>query len=288
MYYFFQLLMGCLLAVSPVFANTGETINVFVSILPQKYLVERIGGDRVAVSVMVRPGLSPETYEPTPKQMAALNDAHLYFRIATPFESIWIKRIQSINPRLDIVGCCGELEISDPVHQHHNGFNTSTANDAHVWTSPKNAVVLAGIIKSGLTKHDPEFSDYYYENYTDLIDDLNALDSFIRKELAGIKNPYFIVSHPSWGHYAETYDLEQISIEQHGTEIRARELTRLIEFARQHNIKNIYVQRQFNSASARVLAREIGGKLIELDPLAENYIENLREVTRAIAAGAIQ
>ena len=281
----------CLIIAAPIIAvaaNTEGKINVFVSILPQKYLVERIGGNRVDVSAMVKPGLSPETYEPTPKQMAALNTARIYFRIAVPFETVWIKRIKDLNPQIRIIECCGDLNITDPAHQDHGKFNTRYANDAHVWTSPENAIVLAGIIKSVLSEYDPGSAEYYSANYNILVNDLGALDAFIRNELAGIKNRYFIVSHPSWGYFAEAYGLEQISIEQHGTEVRAKKLSRLIEFARQREIHTVFVQKQFNTASAKTLAREINGKIVELDPLAEDYINNLGYVARAIADGARQ
>ena len=94
------------------------------------------------------------------------------------------------------------------------------------------------------------------------------------------------MSHPAWGYFADAYDLKQIPIEQNGSEIRAKELTRLIELARMENIHTVYVQRQFNNASAEILAREINADVVELDPLAENYIENLRRVTDAIVRGA--
>lgn len=282
----FCLVLGLVICIFPseTFAVSEKPVGVFVSILPQKFLVERIGGDRVKVSVMVRPGLSPETYEPTPKQMAELHKTQLYFRIRVPFEKVWIKRIADINPGLEIIDCCGEIKIIDPIHDEHS--DDSRTEDTHVWTSPGNAIVLAGIIKSALSEYDPGSAEYFSANYDHLVAELNSLDFYIRNELADIKIPYFIVSHPSWGYYAEAYGLQQISIEQHGSEVRARELSRLIEFARKWDIKTVYVQKQFNTASARTLAREINGKMVELDPLAENYIDNLRYVTRMIVEGA--
>lgn len=288
MYRLTGLYILCFLVCSPLFAeavSNREEIGVFVSILPQKYLVERIGGNRVKVSVMVKPGHSPATYEPTPKQMAELHEARLYFRIGVPFESVWIQRIGNLNPQLGIIECCGVLNEPGLADHNHAGSGNHDAMDPHVWTSPKNAIVLAGIIKSALTEYDPSSGEYYAVNYNMLVNDLDSLDAFIRRELAGIKNPYFIVSHPAWGHYAAEYGLQQISIEQHGTEVRARELTRLVEFARKRDIHTVYVQKEFNTASARTLAREINGKIVELDPLAEDYINNLRYVTRAIAEG---
>jgi zinc transport system substrate-binding protein len=288
MYRLFFVILFCLPGVAVIttaHARTHDPVNVFVSILPQKYLVERVGGERVIVNVMVRPGLNPETYEPTPKQMAELSNADLYFRMAVPFESVWIKRISSINPEIRIIECCGDLAINDPVTHEHE-FHAGLVNDAHIWTSPQNAIVLAEIIKSALSEFDPEYADHFENNYRTLVSELNDLDQHIEAELAGINNRYLIVAHPSWGHFAEAYGLQQISIEQHGMEIKARQLSKLVEFARKENIHTIYTQKQFNNASAKILAREINSRIVELDPLAEDYINNLRHVTQAIIAGA--
>jgi zinc transport system substrate-binding protein len=286
MWRLFFVILFCLQNIAVITrVHAQDTINVFVSILPQKYLVERVGGERVTVNVLVRPGLNPETYEPTPKQMAGLSDADIYFRMAVPFESVWIKKISSINSDIKIIECCGELVIGDPVNHDHE-FDSGIANDAHIWTSPKNAVVLAKIIKSALSEFEPESAEYFEKNYMVLVSDLNDLDHYIRTSLKDIENRYLIVAHPSWGHFAEEYGLQQISIEQHGSEIKARQLSKLVEFARKENIHTIYTQKQFNAASARILAREINGRIVELDPLAEDYINNLRHLTQSIIAGA--
>jgi zinc transport system substrate-binding protein len=287
MYRLFFVILFCLLNVAVVTrVHAQDTVNVFVSILPQKYLVERVGGERVTVNVLVRPGLNPETYEPTPKQMAGLSDADIYFRMAVPFESIWINKISSSNPGIKIIECCGDINIHDPVTHNHD-LHTGPSNDAHVWTSPQNAIILAGLIRSALSEFEPDSAGYFEKNHLELVSDLSELDRYIRAALKDIGNRYLIVAHPSWGHFAEEYGLQQISIEQHGSEIKARQLSKLVEFARQQNIHTIFTQKQFNAASARILAREINGRIVELDPLAEDYIDNLRHVTQAIVAGAL-
>jgi len=269
------------------FAGTPDVINIFVSILPQKYLVERIGGDRVAVMVMVKPGLSPETYEPTPKQMTALNNSRIYFRIGIPFESVLIEKIERLNSNLRIINCCHHFLTGNlSNHDQHDTQITKHDLDAHVWTSPVNAKYLAKLIKIALIEFDPLHRDDYEINYAVLVNELDELDSTIRNQLAHIKHRYLIVSHPAWGYFADAYGLKQVPIEQNGSEVRAKELTRLIELARAEDIHTVYVQRQFNNASAEILAREINAEVVELDPLAENYIENLRRVTQAIVQGA--
>jgi zinc transport system substrate-binding protein len=274
----------------PGVAGAGDIINVAVSILPQKYFVERIGGERIRVLVMVRPGLNPETYEPTPRQMTSIHEAQLYFRIGVPFEKAWMENIKRLNSRLRVIECCHELFAGHiPDHAHiRTEHSVNHDLDAHVWTSPENVKIIADQIKSVLIEFDPAHQDIYEKNYKAFSADIDELDHSIRTQLANLKNRYLFVSHPSWGYYADAYGLKQISIERNGGEIRAREMARLIDLAREQDIRAVYVQKQFNIASAEVLAREIKAEVVELDPLAEDYIENLQQVTQAIVRGAGQ
>ncbi len=262
---------------STSYADTKDLIKIFVSIPPQKFLVEQIGSNRVSVRTMVNPGSNPETYEPTPKQMAALSESQLYFKIGVPFETAWIDKIEKLNQDLIVIYCC------DKIVSHKT---SSYDLDAHIWTSPKNAKFLATLIKNTLVGFDPQDKNFYENNYAILIDRLDALDRDIHNQLVQLNNRYLIVSHPSWGYFADTYNLKQLSIEQDGSEIRAKKLSRLIELAKAENIHTVYTQKQVNNASAKILAREIGAKLVELDPLAENYIENMRQVVTKIMQGA--
>ncbi|MGH8119067.1 MAG: metal ABC transporter solute-binding protein, Zn/Mn family [Gammaproteobacteria bacterium] len=279
----------CLLAIlaGVPSVRAEETIKVFVSILPQKYFAERIGGARVQVESLVRPGFNAETYELSPRQVASLSVADVYFRIGVPFESIWIKKISAVNPALKIIDCCHELMPA----KHQSGKQqldnpVMHAYDAHVWTSPRNAMYIANLVVKTLIDMDPASREYYESNHTRLVQDVNDLDEFIRQELASLPNRYLVVAHPSWSHFADAYGLEQVALERHGTEIRPRELSELVEFARSNNIHTVYVEKQFSSAAARLLAAEIGAAIKELDPLAEDYISNMKNTAQAIKAGA--
>jgi zinc transport system substrate-binding protein len=265
-----------------VYAKPIEKINLFVSIPPQKYLLERVGGDRVNVSVMVGPGQNPATYEPTPKQMVRLADADAYFRIGVPFENVWIDVISAVSDSLRIIKCCESIIDRDLVGHTHDQNGTSQIHDPHVWTSPVKAMDIAKIIYDELMTIDPQAKEYYLANYNNLIADLNTLDRYIRNQIKEVNSRYFIVSHPSWGYYADAYGLVQIAIEQKGKEIQAKALVDLVRFARMEMINTIFVQKQFNHVSAEILASEIGAMVQEIDPLAENYIENLYFVTDII------
>ncbi|RKZ48200.1 MAG: ABC transporter substrate-binding protein [Gammaproteobacteria bacterium] len=282
------ILIGCQFS-QYCYAREAGANNIFVSILPQKYFVERIAGEHVKVSVMVGNGQNPATYEPTPKQMALLDKAQLYFQIGVPFESIWIDAISELNPDLEIIECCTELITRhDEKNSHEHNVEVEHAKkrhamDPHIWTSPANAKYIALKMKKALIDNYPVYAKEFETNYSRLIEDLDRLDQDIKSSLAHLKNRYIIVSHPSWGYYAEAYDLIQVPIEVEGKEVRAKSLAKLIEFARSKNINRVFVQKQFNKNSAEIIAREIAADVIELDPLAEDYIANLYYVTDAIA-----
>ena len=268
-----------------------EKLSVFVSIAPQRDFVEQVGGDRVNVHVMVGPGQSPELFEPTPRQMALLAAADLYFSIGMPFEASWLPAVRRNNPDLKIVPCCAGLAKlaghGHGGHEHaghgHDGHDSRM--DPHVWTDPNNVIAIAGLIAEALAAHDAAHARDYRRAEQAFSEKLRALDSLIMARTAALKNRVLIVAHPSWGYFAERYGLSQRSIEQDGKEIQGRSLTQLIEFARQRNIRAVFTQPQFNDRAARVIAAEIGATVYELDPLAGGYIENMRAVTDKIARG---
>ena len=258
-----------------------ELVRIYVSIPPQKFLVERIGGNRVEVAVLLKQGMNPESYEPTPRQMARLNTSRLYFRIGVPFEELWIKQIAELNPELSIIPCCGFLGAITDDHSDEEQY----LKDTHVWTSPDNAKELARIIRDALIEHDGLNTAIYSTNFNYLAEELDQLDLKIKENLEEIRHRYLIVSHPSWGHFAERYQLKQVSIERHGSELRARELARLVNLINVTGIKVIYVQPQYKTTAAKVLSRETGASMIEIDPLAENYIKNMEKVSKLIKEG---
>ena len=257
----------------------GNIIKVFVSILPQQYFVERVGGEFVDVNVMVGPGQNPATYEPTPHQMAALADTDIYFSIGVPFEKAWLNKIKKSNPKLIVIECCESISDLDG-HSHHDEHT-----DPHVWTSPKKVIQLVLLIKESLINNSNINSIAIENSANNFISELHKLDEVIKSKLSLLKHRSFIVSHPSWSYFAHAYDLKQIPIEKEGKEIQAKSMVNLIKIAKEKNIKAVFVQRQFNDKAANIIAKEINATVYELDPLAFNYIENMNDVTNKIMKG---
>ena len=266
-----------------------EPIPVFVSILPQKYFVERIGGEQVKVEVMVNPGESPATFNPNPKKMSLLSQAKLYFSIGVPFETIWIDRIQSIHSNLQFVPLHDEAHDKSGTDQGHGhpSRHSHGSSDPHIWTSPAKVKLMAKKIKETLVRAEPQKEKYFEANLRAFHNDLDALDRDIREILARSDNHRFLVFHPAWSYFAEDYGLEQISIEDGGKEPGARTLQKIIEKGKKRGIKVIFVQKQFSLSIAKKIAKMIGATVREMDPLAEDYLENMRLTATAIS-GALQ
>lgn len=268
-------------AVEQAEEHTDAKVTVFVSVLPQKYLLDRIAGDLAHVYVMVGPGQSPATYSPTPRQMTALGKARLYFSIGVPFEKVWMSKIADISPGLRIIDL-RNAETEGAVGNHLSGGHLNE-EDPHVWTSPPLAGRLALRMMDALVHADPANRRIYEVNCSMLMEDLNALDKEIRSILGSAKGSRFVVFHPAWGHFAREYGLHQIAIESHGKSPGPRALDRVIRNAREAGIKVIYVQSQFSRRDADAVARAIGARVAALDPLAEDYIDNMMRVARELA-----
>jgi zinc transport system substrate-binding protein len=260
-----------------------EKIKVFVSILPQAYFVERVGGEQVDVSVLVGPGYSPATYEPTPRQMAELGKAKVYFRIGVPFEDIWITRISGANPHMKVIDTRSDVELR-PVNAYH--FNETRQHhpyskgmkDPHVWLSLRLVKVQAQNICRALISEDPAQRAYYQDNLKAFHHDLDRLDAEIKETLENFKMRKFMAFHPAWGYFAGDYGLEQIPIEVEGKEPSARALAGLIKRAKQEGIKVVFVQAQFSTRNAETVAQAIGGRIVQIDPLAKDYLKNMRKI----------
>lgn len=307
-----SLILILALLVVPATCLAGEKLNVFVSILPQQYFLKKIGGELVDVSVMVRPGASPATYEPTPKQMKILSDAKAYFSIGVPFEAAWLERIRAANPQMILVETdhgvakipmaahehhcdhnCGHEEHGDEhkehghaeKHNHEHGHHAHRGEilDPHIWLSTILAAQIAQNITDALVKLDPSNAATFQANLKTFQKELDGLNH----EIKSILNPIpqnrrmFMVFHPSWGYFAKEYGLTQIPIESQGKEPGPKALQQIIEEGREQGIGVVFVQPQFSQKSAKVIAEELGAKVVPLDPLSEQWSENLINAAKA-------
>ncbi len=293
--------------ISPTFsiveASDGK-IPIFVTILPQKFFVEQIGKQRVDVQVMVEPAANPHTYEPKPQQMTALSKTQIYFAIGLPFEKVWLRKILDSNKSIKVVHTDkGIKKIQMASHHHHEEESKHNINDnppkggdhnenenlhsdnhgepdPHIWLSPKLVTIQAKHILDGLKEIDPKYADLYEANYKEFISEVSKLDSELNAIFSDKQKVQFIVFHPSWGYFAQNYNLKEIPIEIEGKNPKPAQLQKIIHYAREEKISVIFVQPQFSVKNAQLIAKEIDGEVLFVDPLAYNWFKNLREVAK--------
>lgn len=279
--------------------SIADPLRIFVSVPPLQTFAEKVGGNHVDVRVMVRPGHNPATYDPTPQQISALARTALYISTGVPFESSWMQRIRSANPDMRVTDARQGIEPRileshghahhDHDHEHeHEHDHDHNDHDPHVWTSPPLVKHMVRNIRDALSELDPQNSHDYAHNTESFEAELDRLDRDIRTLLQDIPNPKFMVYHPAWGYFADTYGLTQVPIESGNKAPGGRTLAALIEQAKREGVKIIFVQPQFDERSAQQVAYAIGGKVVSIDPLSADYIDNIREVAKQIAAAVQQ
>jgi zinc transport system substrate-binding protein len=272
-------------------AVDSPPLPVVVSILPQKYFVEKIGGDAVSVSVMVPPGSNPEYYEPKPRQMIELARARAYFALGVPFEKVWMEKMQAASPAMVVVQTDAKiLKIRmESQHSHETGqagHDLPGEADPHVWLAPGPVKIQATAIRDGLARLDPAGTARYEENYHRFVQELDELDAELKGLLADKSGSEFLVFHPAWGYFAQAYGLKQVAIEAEGKEPKPAELQAVIAQARQKGIRTIFVQPQHSTRTAATIAKTLGGEVVSADPLAGDWPGNLREVARKFKASS--
>jgi zinc transport system substrate-binding protein len=260
-------------------ADTSNKIGVIVTLLPQAEFVENIGGDKVNVTVMIPPGASPHTYEPTPSQMASLSRAELYAKVGSgvEFELTWMDKLIAQNKDILMVDCSQGVPLQEMVAVDENEHEHGTM-DPHIWMSPRNAQIMVQNIADGLIQVDPDNCSYYEQNRNTYLEKLVQLDRDISEGLSAVQNRVFMVYHPAFGYFASEYNLTMLPIEDEGKEPTPAGLRHLIEKAIEHDIHVVFAEPQFNPQSAEVIADAIDGRVVLTDPLARDYIENLRTI----------
>ena len=297
-----------------IFLGNGfaaDKLPIFVSIVPQKYFVQQIGKGLVEVQAMVQPGASPATYEPKPQQMADLSKTKIYFAIGVPFENAWLSKIAAANSNMRVIHTdhgIDKLAMEDHRHhdeehekehgdtdhhetdhdqekgehhgeaEHDEDHHEHAGLDPHIWLSPPLVKIQARTILAALQEADPVHRGVYEANFKAFTAQIDQLDADLKKTFAGKKGLQFMVFHPAWGYFAHAYGLKQVPIEIEGKDPKPAQLKELIEHARENGIKVVFVQPQFSTKNAELVAREIGGQVAFADPLAEDWMANLRQV----------
>lgn len=298
-------------------------VNVVVSIPPQAYLLERIGHARVRAHVVLAPGQSPHTFQPTPQQVTRLSAARLYFTIGLPFERTIVQALADSAPRLEVVDSTAGItrrRMEPGAHEHdergtrahddpgarghdHPGAPEDADSDApgrthlvagrppddaesldpHVWLDPRLAARMADNMRAALGRADPAHAAEFDAGCAALQRDLADLHARLLQKLAPFRGGAVLVFHPAFGYFTDAYGLEQVPVEVEGKSPGARQIAALVARARAAGARVLFTQPQFSSQAAAAVAAEIGAEVVTIDPLARDYLANMEAMADAIA-----
>jgi zinc transport system substrate-binding protein len=266
--------------------QTNRPIEAFTGIPPVAYIVERVGGERVHVQAILKPGDNPHTFEPMPRQMISLDRAGLYFSIGLPFEQRLVQKLQNGPFGLRVVHA-EEGILKFPLHEHptvsYTGYESKgisgSVGDPHIWLSPPLLRIQAQNVFEGLKSTDPQSEAYYRRNLGRFMSDLDVLDHWISQKLVPFRGMAFFVFHPAFGRYADAYGLRQIAIEMEGKSPSPKQLSAFVAIAKRENISVVFVEPQFESRSASAIADAMGGEIEKLDPMERDVLGNLHIIT---------
>ena len=247
-------------------AKNDNANKITVSIEPLRYLTEQIVGDRFEVVTMVPKGSSPETYEPTARQMADLSESILYIKVGElGFERTWMPRLTSNAPHITVVNSS-------------EGITSHIGDDPHSWMSARNAIIMAHNIYEAVKRIDVKDSVFFRQRLDSLCNVIHATDKYIRQTTAQAHCKSFIIYHPALTYFASDYGLEQLALEEHGREPSAAELEQIISTARAKGVKTMFIQREFANRNVDIITNAIGARKVEINPLGYDWNKEMRRI----------
>lgn len=284
---FVLLITGC------VDITENDQLSVLVTIVPQVEMVSSIGGDFVDVTVMVPAGESPHSFEPKPLQMTKVAKAKAYFTVGSgvEFEIVQLNTILEQNPDLMVYDCSENITVLS-FDQHYGGkthhaeelqHGGHDGTDPHIWTTPVNMKKMADVVYQGLVEIDPDHQQDYFQNYLNYSQQLDSLHQNISSLLLPHEGRSFMVYHPAWGYFSDTYKLNMIAIEDDGKKPGIPGVAAIVEQAKTENISVIFVSPQFDTSSAEIIAEEIDGTVAFANPLMSDYSQTLTALAETVA-----
>lgn len=268
-------------------SNKTETNILSVTIEPQRYFLEQIVGDKFKVISLVPSGANPESFDPTPSQMMALDNSRGYFRIGfLGIESSLIDKIKN-QSSLEIANCSKGITIIGDDHDHsseeslhHDGHE---GGDPHYWSSITSAKQILNNMYDMIIKIDTSNQIVYTNNYNNELQKINNTDSIIKSYLSQSDTKAFVIYHPALSYFADEYNLEQLSIEHDGKNPSPTQLKKLIDEAKEKKVKVVFIQAEFDSKNAEVIANQIGAATYSINLLSYDWHAEMINIAKAIA-----
>lgn len=272
--------------------NQADGNTVTVTIEPQRFFAEKIAGDKFKINCVVPSGQSPETYDPTPKQMVEIGKSNGYLRIGyIGFEHVWMQKIQENNPELKIFDVSKGMKFltaeEEEEHSHGEGEHHFHPEgiDPHIWSCIEGAKVIAWNTLNAFIQLDKENTEFYWKNYNALVAEIEQTEVTIKQLLDPLTARTFIIYHPALTYFAEEFDLIQLCIEMDGKEPSPAQLKQLVETAKANQTKVVFIQQEFDKKNAELIAKETGCRLAVINPLDFHWNKELIRIAKELSDG---
>jgi len=294
-------------------SREGNRKEIAVSIEPLCYFGQKIAGDDYTFFSVVPVGRSPETFDPTFREMHRVGKSEAFFYInKLGFEQVLIKTLkanqsdtqffdlsegmeESPIPPLKGVRGMSEEEIGahglDTTSSFYEVKKISASghshcehgDDPHIWTSFAGAYAMSENFLKALSSLNPIREEYYKTNYLSLKEELEQLERDLHKQLESLTYRGFVIYHPALTYFAEEFNLTQYSLEEDGKEPSPASIRKLIEEARAAQVKVVFVQMEFDRKHAEQIAYEIGARIVMINPLDPIWDEQMKRIVKALA-----
>lgn len=247
---------ACALALLLASPAAAAPLAAVATITPLGFLLEELGGERVAVHVLVPAGATPHAFEPRPSDQLRIAEAKLFVVAGAGIDD-WVARLASSEgppPLVLLPALAGE------------------PTDPHFWLDPigvRDRVLP--VLEAALVAADGASAAHYAERRRTFAHALTALDAEIRGMLAGVPRRPLVPTHPAWGAFAARYGIPLLDAVQHvaAEEPTPRTLARLADAARAGGAAAVLVEPQLPAAAADALAEALGVPAVMADPLGD-------------------
>ncbi len=260
-------------------AEKNEVTVVSVSIEPLKYIVDQLTGEDLDVNVMVPPGASHATYAPTTAQLQKLSDSNLYIQIGhLGYEEAFMSRLAGLNPNMHLLNLSSKVELIRGPEIDHGDHVHKGGVDPHIWMSPAVMLELLPLIREAILEVFPETATTMEVNYPVLYEEVSKLHNTWEETTQSLRQHSFMIFHPALTYLARDYGFEQVPLERDGKEPSPALLRQIIDQARKHHIGLILIQEEFDTRNAHLISEETGAVLVQINPMAYNWIDEMEEI----------
>ena len=275
---------------APKPAAASGPLRICVSIPPLIGVVKAIAGEDVEVSSLMSAQDDPHTFSPTPQNIANLRNAQLFLTIGVDYEKAVCDKVGPMFPNLKVVNVSAAVErLTMGEHHHDDGEEAQhedhdgPVSDPHVWLSLPNLIHIADQVRTALSEAGPAQAEQFAARYAEYRSQLEAKNAAFTKRLASLKSRSFCVYHPVFGYFARDYGLTQAVVEVDGKEPSPQQLRTLLDEAKEENFTVVFVQPQFNDRAAQTIADVLGGRVVRVNPMAEDTAALLGTVVGTLA-----